>query len=271
MNRYFSAENLERVCADFAFLVKKISDYRGELDLRLRDNYFNLYYRGNSLAKVTPVKDGCYDVVIHRKFSREIFRDDPRFTCTDAGSHCRIRVRNRFLRPLFKKKNLDALLRNIKKVNYGEEIVFEQLLITDNVDRDDLILIDRQVTEPGMNSRIDLLALKRTQGNHFSFVVIEVKLGNNRELAGAVGKQLNGYIHHIESHIEEWACSYRETYRQMKLLKILEPQRWDEIEIDRKVEGLVVVSGYSGIARESIRQLQNSYPEIAVRFIKNRI
>ena len=52
MKRYFSDEKFERLCKDFAFLVSKAKDYKGELDIRLRDNYFNLYYKGNSLAKI---------------------------------------------------------------------------------------------------------------------------------------------------------------------------------------------------------------------------
>ena len=44
---------------DFKFLLKinEDKDYRGEFDLALRDNYFNLYYKGNSLAKVVFNKD----------------------------------------------------------------------------------------------------------------------------------------------------------------------------------------------------------------------
>ncbi|NLI11422.1 MAG: hypothetical protein GX425_02060, partial [Peptococcaceae bacterium] len=35
----------------------------------------------------------------------------------------------------------------IKAINNGEEITFEQMIITDNMDREDLIIIDRQVTD----------------------------------------------------------------------------------------------------------------------------
>ena len=39
MKRYFNAQNFKRLCLDFEFIIKKIKDYKGELDLRLRDNY----------------------------------------------------------------------------------------------------------------------------------------------------------------------------------------------------------------------------------------
>jgi hypothetical protein len=38
---------------DFKFLLEMIKndDYRGEFGLALRDNYFNLYYKGYRLAR----------------------------------------------------------------------------------------------------------------------------------------------------------------------------------------------------------------------------
>ena len=52
MKRYLSQQTYERVSRDFGFLFKAIRKSHGELDFRLRDGYFNLYYKGNSLAKV---------------------------------------------------------------------------------------------------------------------------------------------------------------------------------------------------------------------------
>jgi hypothetical protein len=52
ITRSIDENKFDRVCKDFGFLVERIHKEQGELDLRLRDNYFNLYYKGNSLAKV---------------------------------------------------------------------------------------------------------------------------------------------------------------------------------------------------------------------------
>ncbi len=79
MKRYLSQGQIERVSKDFRFLVKKSRKSFGELDLRLRDGYFNLYYKGNSPAKVTVKRDG-YVASIHKKFATEkVFRGDSRF------------------------------------------------------------------------------------------------------------------------------------------------------------------------------------------------
>ncbi len=55
---------------DFKFLLKMIKDedFIGELDLALRDNYFNLYYKGNSLAKIEFGKGNSYKISINEKF-----------------------------------------------------------------------------------------------------------------------------------------------------------------------------------------------------------
>lgn len=272
MKRYFDDKKFKRLCKDFRFMVKKIKNYNGELDLRLRNNYFNLYCRGNSLAKVTPKKRNCYEVSIHKKFSREIFEKDGRFAIKDSGklNYHSICVKNKDLPGLFQSKYLSKLFSNIKEVNYSEEIAFEQMLITDNLDRSDLIIIDRQVTETGMGT-LDLLGLRRREDHYFQFKVIEVKLGNSKELTCKVGEQLNRYINHIESHIANWICSYKETYRQMKILGLFEQCSWDEIEIDDVVRGIVVVGGYSGIAKESIDNLRKNYPKLEIKLIENKL
>lgn len=272
MKRYFNDKNFKRLCEDFKFLVDKIKDYKGELDIRLRDKYFNLYYKGNSLAKVT-FRPNDYEIAIHKKFSKEIFKNDGRFAIkdNDNSKNCFIYVKNNALPQLFQKKYLDKLSSNIKKVNHSEETTFEQMLITDNSDRNDLIIIDRQVTETGMGGILDLLALRQKKDNYFYFEVIEVKLGNNKELAQDVGQQLDRYICHIESNIEDWICSYKETYRQMKILKLFEKQSWEDIEIEKVVKGIVVVGGYSGIAKESIRNLKKLYPRLVINLIENKL
>ncbi|GAF88238.1 unnamed protein product, partial [marine sediment metagenome] len=197
MKRYLEQQAFDRVSRDFTFLFRAIRKSHGELDFRLRDGYFNLYYKGNSLAKVTIRKDE-YLVSIHRKFATEkVFRGDDRFKGLDEprGNYIEYRLNPDLLHPFFQKKHLDRLGRNIAKVKSSEEIIFEQMLITDNMEREDFFIIDRQVSETAMKRRkLDLLALRQKQNNQFHFFVIEVKLGNNPELRSEVGNQLRGYV-----------------------------------------------------------------------------
>jgi len=272
MKRYFDEGKFIRLCQDFKFLAQKINDSEGELDLRLRDNYFNLYYKGNSLAKVTSRKKD-YEVAIHKKFIKSIFDDDKRFTIKrpSKADYCYIYTGSDLLPSLFQEKHLNKLCSNIKEEHYSEEITFEQMLITDNMDRKDLLIIDRQVTETRMPGKLDLLALKQKNGNNFYLQILEVKLGNNKELKEDVGEQLDRYVQYIVSHIGDWGRCYEEVYKQMKELGLLRQLPWDRIKIIDEVKGYVVVGGYSGIAKNMLNNLKIQYPKLEIKQFVNKL
>jgi len=117
-----------------------------------------------------------------------------------AGGYVLFVVKSDQLHPLFQKKHLGEFCSRIKAINNGEEITFEQMIITDNMDRGDLIIIDRQVTDEQLRlKRMDLLALKQVEARKFGFLVIEVKLGNSPELREKVAEQLDFYVSHIRN------------------------------------------------------------------------
>ena len=69
MKRYFDDDAFEVFLKDFDFLFKIIKDERGELDIKIRpNNSFNLYYKGQSLAKIVLRKNQPYEIVINTKF-----------------------------------------------------------------------------------------------------------------------------------------------------------------------------------------------------------
>ena len=276
MTHHLGDENLQRFLKDFDFLFVIIRESKGELDLRLRDNYFNLYYKGNSLAKIKFIKD-CYGISIHEKFvghdDDEIFKDDDRFfrQGKPMGNYLVYSVTSKLLHPFLQVKYLRRLSSNIKNVNYGEEITFEQMMITDNMERDDWFIIDRQVTEASFQKRMDLLALKQIRENKFQFIVIEVKLGNNSDLEGKVVDQLTHYAEHINDNFDNWKQSYEKYYCQIKQTGIFNSPSFESVEIIKDVKGMVVVAGYSGIARKKIESLKSKYPDIEVKQFSHRL
>lgn len=198
IRRYLDPEKFEMVKRDSPALVKLINESGGEYSFQLRENYFNIYYQGNSLAKVVPNKSGKYSVEIHRKFVEgSVLTKLERYSVNSRSSGSRVRfvVRPANLRQFFRRSNMDSLSSKIRGVQYGEEITFEQMLITDNPASRKLIIIDRQVADHASKAQIDLLALRRnSEDNPFHFQVIEVKLGRNKELVENVGWQLNQYV-----------------------------------------------------------------------------
>jgi hypothetical protein len=264
--RYFSEENLARLQNDFKFLVKIVKSFKGELEFSIRDNYFNLYFRGNSAAKVSFEQDGKYKISMHEKFYPHSLEGDDRFSATLSGSYRLIETTAELLHPLLQKSYLDEVYLKIKKENYSEELNFEQMLITDNSSRNDLILIDRQVTDSALQGRrIDLLALRQVKGNKYQFLVLEVKMGNNAELKNKVANQLSTYADHIRDNFSEYKACYEKQYYQKKIMGLIEIPHWEAIEIVEDVQGMILVGGYSGIAAEQIETLKTNYPTLKIQ------
>lgn len=277
IKRYLSDDNLRRMKDELRFLIDYVNDYRDEWNLFLREDYFNLYYQGNSMAKIAFKPEGKYEVTINRRFFDS--DDSGRFTEKSAAtaygsllirgnqnsSYLTFLGDRREIRGLLQKKSLQELARNIKRIGYSGELIFEQALISDNRDREDLIIIDRQVTDHKHRGRIDVLALRQVESNHYKFVVIEAKLGNNPQLSGTVAVQLEGYINHIKRYIDDYKNCYEENYRQCRQLGLYGDRKPDQIAIDPEVEGLVVVAGFSKLAEKSIEHLRATHKNIKVK------
>ena len=270
IQRYFSDENFKRIQKDFAFLLNMIQTSYGEYDLSIRDDYFNIYYKGNSLAKVTFKKNDCYQVSIHSKFFENTSADNQKYykDFKKSNDYYIIDLSAKQLHPFFQKKHLTQIASKIKSVNNGEEIGFEQALITDNLNSEKVIFIDRQVTDTIMPGKLDLLALKQVEGNKYHFLISEVKLGNNAELKEDVASQLNKYINHLKQNFIDYKACYEKHYYQKKKLGLFEKPSFAQIEIEEPVEGIIIVGGYSGIAKTQIESLVKKYPNLYVRHFK---
>ncbi|MBT3239640.1 MAG: hypothetical protein HON98_07420 [Chloroflexi bacterium] len=272
--RVLSKNNLNQFISDFDNLIKIVNNSQGELDLAIRNAYVNLYFKGNSLAKIEFNKDQSYKISIHKKFFEGTKGDSEEFYANKSFSgEYAILTLNAEKPPLrfLQKAHINQFAAMIKKVNYGEEIVFEQALITDNLGREDLIIIDRQITDKILRGkRLDLLALKQVEkgSNQFNFLVIEVKLGNNPELRGDVAGQVTGYKNHIEEHFEDYRECYEIQYIQKKDMGLKGYDMFDKVNIIKPIKGIVVVASYSKIAKTSILELRNKYPEIDVQLFE---
>jgi hypothetical protein len=270
--------------------VRLINSYGGEYSLQLRENYFNIYYQGNSLAKVIPDRKGTYTARIHKEFLKlgepdKILRKLKQYSSINETSqnakgrrkYITFRIHPGKLYHFFQYNHLNALSSNIRKRGYGEEITFEQVLITDNPPSAKFIIIDRQVADHSSKAQIDLLALKRgSVDKPFYFVVIEVKLGKNRDLHGRVGEQLNEYVKRIKKYMQDYVDCYKKNYRQKKEFGLFNSNLPNDIEIDNNiVEGLIVVGGYSGLAAKALPNLYQKIKEngwnIKVQRMQNRI
>ena len=273
IKRYFSEDIFNHIKSDFGFLIDKIIRSGFEYDLQIRNNYFNLYYKGNSIGKISySTKTQLYNVEIHNRFINKKIKEQ--FTPKE-GTYLVFILRKEQLYLLFSSNNLLSMAQKVKNVNYQEEIVFEQMVMTDNVKRQDLIIIDRQIVDATSKTKMDLLALTQMQkkDNDYQFCVIEVKLGNNPELKGAVSDQLKGYIDRILDNFEDYKKCYEKNFTQKQELGLFDDPSLKNLKINivPGVQGLVVVLGYSGIAKESIDELKKKDPTIKILHLKNII
>jgi hypothetical protein len=269
IKRYISDNKaFETIKNDFGFLVKKIKDSGFEYDLQIRDGYFNLYYKGNSIGKISYKKtQKKYEVRIHQRFIDDKIKK--RFSPVYKNSYLTFKITSKQLHPLFSSQNLNSMANEVKKVDFQEEVIFEQMLMTDNIDREDLIIIDRQVMDKISKTKMDLVALKKKENNDYQFCVIEVKLGNNPELKGNVISQLKDYIERIEDHFDDYKKCYEQNFKQKQEMGLFDKP--DDINIVRDVIGVVVVMGYSGIAKQSIKKLEQKDSSIKVIQLSNRL
>lgn len=275
IKRYFSEKQFMNVKNDMSFLTNAVVNSCGELDFQIRPgNKINLYYKGNSLAQIT-CNNNSYRVSVNKKFGlKEVikeFIDKDKLKRFDSYKNfCEadenknepgydsVSVDRNLIHPLLQKSTLEALMSNIKKVNNGEEIDFEQSLMTDNLFRPDYILIDRQVGGGSLGKKmLDLLALRRTGNEEYQLEVVEVKLGNNKELRGDVIGQTENYVNSIKSDLDNFRFCYEKNYEQKKSLGLF-PDSWSEkISIGKEVSGKIVVGYYSGILGRYMENLKN--------------
>jgi len=255
IKRFFT--DFSRIKNDFDFLVKIINNTNGEFDFAIREDYFSIYYKGNSLAKV-EIKKERYRVSIHKNFFEGSIVSN-KFKGTQSNVYYVIELYKEKLHSFFQVKHLKNLASKIKQENNGEEITFEQAIITDNRNREELIIIDRQITETQLKrKRLDLLALKQVKDNKYQFLILEVKLGNNPELKDEVENQLDGYINHIKTNFKDYKQCYEKNYLQKKGLALIETPNFSEIEIVDPVDGMIIIGGYSGIAESHVERLKST-------------
>ena len=267
ISRYFSEDKLNRIKSDFAFLIDRVLQSGYEYDFQLRDNYFNLYYKGNSIGKVSCKPEGSYLVDIRCKFVKDSIRNN--FQHQQIKDNLHFIIPPDKLKSFYSVSNIKSMAQKVKQVNFQEEITFEQMLMTDNIDRLDLIIIDRQVRDRKHKTKMDLLALIQKEHEGYQFCVLEVKLGNNPELKGEVIEQLEGYMNRISENFDAYKTCYETNFKQKQLLGLYEKNI--KINIVPGVMGIIVVGGYSGIAEKSIKELKRINPEIKVLHLKNRI
>lgn len=177
-----------------------------DLDLQIRNNYLNIYYKGNSLLRLAELTPGQYRVELHEKFKAELplpaLLVDEQTTASFLGQ-------------------LPYLKENI--IKYGKsslEIEYEQLIIRANNlesrNNSEYFILDRQyATQAG---RFDLTGFvwprnKRRRGQEVPLCFMEIKFALNPDIQ-EVHQQLARYYEVIKADPQALADEAEAIFKQ---------------------------------------------------------
>jgi hypothetical protein len=178
-----------------------------DLDLEIRDNYLNIYFKGNSLLRLAEKSPGDYQVTIHRKFLRGCSVPE---RLTDEASV------TQFLDAVpFLKKNI------IQDGQSSLEVEYEQMIIrANNYERrsaSEYFIIDRQYVA-GQSGRFDLTGFywnrnRRRKYQTVPLCLMEIKFALNADIQN-VDQQLQRYYEAVKQDAQSLAAEAESMLRQ---------------------------------------------------------
>ena len=180
-------------CLTDGFLAGLVKYVRNDfdLDMEIRDNYINIYYKGNSLLKLAEAKPDHYRAEIDPKFLVDV--DAPGFK--DAPSV------DRFL------KDIPKIKENIIRAGHSSiETEYEQMIIRANNyeprNNSEYFIVDRQYSA-GKAGRFDLTGVYwprvgRHKGQTVRPCLMEIKYALNQDIQN-LHEQIDRYYQAINA------------------------------------------------------------------------
>ena len=229
----FLGELLEGCFADICRAVM-----RHGLDLQIRQNYIDIYQRGNAVLKLRELKrPPCFRAEFHEKYLRGVSLPDQ--LPPGKSPYVAFDARGRFVEAYV--RALPQVMANAKDYP-GEEGAVEGELIRENcVPRAPVVFIDRQVQAHGVRKKADLLGLTRD-----GVALVELKQGLDtriQRLMEQVG-DYHGVLVDDGRLRHEVSDSYRKVVAQKKVLGFLpDDVAWPEGR--PAVECLIVLYAYN--------------------------
>ena len=214
------------------------------LDVRLREDSLNLYFRGRSLARIVGRRRRPAKLEIHHKYVVADRIGD----CTGrrSGAYCTFDIDTAFAEVY--RAHLDTMIDHARRYAGPEEDV-ELRLLERNDSTATVCCFDRQIQVPGTRRTLDLVGV--LAGEVPALVAIEVKRYPDSRIQ-SVPRQLHEYLEILDPTREglrdDVAQSYRTVCEQLCTLGASAPDP-ARITPGMPVNGLVIVSDYNPRSR----------------------
>ena len=210
------------------------------LDVRLRPNAANLYFRGRSMGRIVGRKRRPIKLEIHPEYVVE--GRIGAFAGRRSGSYLAFDVDAAFAEDYA--AHLDAMIR-LAGEHVGREESVELRLMENNAAADHVCCFDRQIQVPGTRRTLDIVGV--TAAGEPVLVAIEVKRYPDGSIQ-KVPRQLHEYLEILEPGRTglraDIARSYRTVCGQLRRLGLPAPEP-GRVMPGMPVAGLVVVSDYN--------------------------
>ena len=215
-----------------------------ELDVRLRDDYLSVYFRGRSLARIVGRGRRPARLEIHHKYLLADRIGD--FAGQRIGERCAFEVDADFAEVYV--AHLNKIIERAR-CHVGCEESVELRLLQRNDSTAAVCCFDRQIQVPGTRRTLDLMGL--AAGDVPALAAIEVKRYPDRRIQN-VPRQLHEYLGIFDPKREglraDVARSYRTVCEQLRRLGLSAPDP-TQITEGMPVYGLVIVSEYKPDSR----------------------
>ena len=229
------------------------------LDVRLRDNYLNVYFHGRSLARIVGRGECPARLEVHHKYL--VSDRIGGFEGRRIGDHCVFEVDADFAEGYV--VHLNKIIERAR-CHVGPEESVELRLLQRNDSATAVCCFDRQIQVPGRRRTLDLMGLSASGVP--TLVAIEVKRYPDQRIQD-VPCQLQGYLDIFDPWRKglraDVARSYRTVCEQLRRLGLSAPDP-KQITEGMPVCGLVIVSNYNprscllGRAHELASRLERS-------------
>jgi len=189
-------------------LYKLYNEHKDELFLGVRDNYLNLYYNCDSIAKIEYKKrDKAVSCKIDRYF-------------LDGNHHIRNKIV--ILKPSEIHKNYRVIKEHsddiVKaKKDKKEKKAQSKLVILNNENKSssNWFCIDIEYTNPNFRGRFDIIAISKTKKPKHQVALIELKYGHD-----AIGGK-SGIYEHVKNFIEFRQKDYFNKQMKQEIVSII--------------------------------------------------